>query len=177
MGTNYYAITKNKELVEKYFPYDYMLTDSPYFGYEIHIGKQSMGWKPLFQAHEHAYNSVKDMLKFFKDHSEDFELYDEYLDMTTLDGLKEKLVDWGERQRDRGSRYRFDFSNKKDKYSELEPVEDDEPYDVEVPFDHITYDRAYVDARHAAGLDNWRGYYEDYSRDPDGYDFVKGDFG
>lgn len=43
MGTNYYMIIKNKELVEKYFPNEYELTNSPYFGYEVHIGKQSFG--------------------------------------------------------------------------------------------------------------------------------------
>lgn len=177
MGTNYYAITKKKDLVEEHFPYDYTLTDEPYFGYEIHIGKRSMGWKPLFQEHSGAYGSVKEMLRFFEDHSDDFELYDEYLETMTLDRLKEELVDWGDWQREnRYARCRFEFNQKDRPYSELVEVKDDEPYDVEVPFDHITYDRAYVDARHRAGLDSWRTYYDQYFRDPDGYDFTKGDF-
>ena len=39
MGTNYYMMTKSKKLVEKYFPCEYEIVDTPYFGYEIHIGK------------------------------------------------------------------------------------------------------------------------------------------
>ena len=30
-------MTKNKELAEKYFPYEYEIVDTPYFGYEIQI--------------------------------------------------------------------------------------------------------------------------------------------
>ena len=56
MGTNYYMIMKDKELVTKYFDNEYELTDSPYFCYEVHIGKRSCGWKPLFEWHENAYN-------------------------------------------------------------------------------------------------------------------------
>lgn len=38
MGTNFYMMTKSKKLVEKHFPYEYEIVDTPYFGYEIHIG-------------------------------------------------------------------------------------------------------------------------------------------
>ena len=31
-------MTKSKNLVEKYFPCEYEIVDTPYFGYEIHIG-------------------------------------------------------------------------------------------------------------------------------------------
>ena len=78
MGTNYYMMIKNKELVEKYFPNEYELTDSPYFGYEVHIGKQSFGWKPLFEWHGNAYKSVEDMLNFLKIHDTYIEIFDEY---------------------------------------------------------------------------------------------------
>ena len=54
-------MTKSKKLVEKYFPYEYEIVDTPYFGYEIHIGKRSCGWKPLFQEHKNAYDSVEGM--------------------------------------------------------------------------------------------------------------------
>lgn len=178
MGTNYYAITKNKEVAEKYFPYDYSLTDVPYFGYEIHIGKRSAGWKPLFQEHPNAYKSVAKMLEFFKGHEDFFQFYDEYLKEMTLADIKDELIDWGEYQakNDKQCRYRFDFDKTAHPYSDMVPVEDGEPYDVEIPFDHITYDRAYVDARHKNGFDGWRGYYENYFRDPEGYDFTTGDF-
>lgn len=32
MGTNFYLMTKNKEIRDKYFGYDYKLTDEPDWG-------------------------------------------------------------------------------------------------------------------------------------------------
>lgn len=32
MGTNFYMITKNKKLAQRYAPYSYELTDEPYLG-------------------------------------------------------------------------------------------------------------------------------------------------
>ena len=52
--------------MERYFPYEYELVDTPYFGYEIHIGKKSYGWKPLFQEHKNAYSSVEEMKEFIR---------------------------------------------------------------------------------------------------------------
>ena len=43
---------KRKKVGEKDFPYEYEIVDTPDFGYEIHIGKKSYGWKPLFQEHK-----------------------------------------------------------------------------------------------------------------------------
>ena len=77
MGTNFYMMTKNKELVETYFSGEYEIVDSPYFAYEIHIGKRSLGWKPLFEWHEKAYKSVEEMKKFISDYLNDIEIYDE----------------------------------------------------------------------------------------------------
>lgn len=91
MGTNYYMIMKDKELVTKYFDNEYEFTDLPYFGYEVHIGKRSCGWKPLFEWHENAYKSVDDMLKFLEFHKMDIEIYDEYNEKFSIDGLEEKL--------------------------------------------------------------------------------------
>lgn len=48
MGTNYYMMIMDKEIVKKYFTNEYEIVDFPYFGYEIHIGKRSVGWRPLF---------------------------------------------------------------------------------------------------------------------------------
>ena len=64
MSTNYYMMTTDKEIVKKYFPNEYEIVDFLYLGYEIHIGKRSMGWRPLFQAHKKAYNSVSELLIF-----------------------------------------------------------------------------------------------------------------
>ena len=94
MGTNYYMMIENKELVEKYFPNEYELTDSPCFGYEVHIGKQSFGWKPLFEWHGNAYKSVEDMLNFLKIHDTYIEIFDEYEKNFSIDELKEDFIDW-----------------------------------------------------------------------------------
>ena len=49
MGTNFYMMSTNKSLVEKYFPNEYEIVDSQYFGYEIHIGKRSYGGNHYFR--------------------------------------------------------------------------------------------------------------------------------
>ena len=61
MGTNYYLMTRNKQLAHKYFAVEndwgitdeeYKIVDDPYLGYEIHLNKCSCGWRPLFQRHK-----------------------------------------------------------------------------------------------------------------------------
>lgn len=76
MGTNFYLITCNKALAQKYAPYSYELTDMPYFGYEIHIAKTSMGWLPLFAGHQDGINSVKEYKAAYE--TGEFEIVDEY---------------------------------------------------------------------------------------------------
>ena len=61
-------MTTNKELVHRYFPGEYEIVEEPYLGYEIHIGKRSYGWKPLFQGHKNAYTSVSEMMQFIREH-------------------------------------------------------------------------------------------------------------
>lgn len=98
MGTNYYMMTKSKKLVERYFPYEYEIVDTPYFGYEIHIGKRSCGWKPLFQEHKNAYDSVTGMKEFIKKHQKSIHIFDEYCREFTLEQLEDELINWGEQQ-------------------------------------------------------------------------------
>lgn len=76
MGTNFYMITKNKTMASIYAPYSYELTDTPYFGYEIHIAKTSAGWLPLFQAHKNGINSVAEYQTAYD--TGEFRIYDEY---------------------------------------------------------------------------------------------------
>ena len=78
MGTNFYMMTKSKKLVEKHFPYEYEIVDTPYFGYEIHIGKKSFGWKPLFQEHKNAYDSVDGLKEFIRKNQKSIRIFDEY---------------------------------------------------------------------------------------------------
>lgn len=76
MGTNFYMITKNKELAQYYAPYSYELIDEPYFGYKIHIAKTSCGWIPLFQGHKNGINSVAEYKAAYD--TDEFCIYDEY---------------------------------------------------------------------------------------------------
>lgn len=168
MGTNYYAFTKNKELVKKHFmknewERDCELVDEPDLGYEIHLGKRSMGWKPLFQEHKNAYTSVNGMLNFFKEHGEDFKFFNEYSEEKTLDQIKEELVDWANIPEDRIQHCKKVFNGKR---YDLKDVSPGEPYDIATPFSHIKYMEVMNEP-----------YYRDrYWEDEDGYDFTEGDF-
>lgn len=167
MGTNYYAFSRNKELVKKHFKKnewepEYELVDEPDFGYLIHLGKRSCGWKPLFQSHINAYSSVNGMLEFFKNHGNDFEIYDEYNKKMTLDQLKEELVDWGDVPADRIQHCRVVWNGR---CKDLKTVGTNEPYDIATPFSHIKYMEIMNDP-----------YREKYWEDEDGYDFTEGDF-
>ena len=174
MGTNYYMMIKNKELVEKYFPNEYELTDSPCFGYEVHIGKQSFGWKPLFEWHGNAYKSVEDMLNFLKIHDIYIEIFDEYEKSFSIDELKEDFIDWENHQQVRYMKYVPEGVNNiifggKDYL--VESTEED--YDIKMPYDHVEY--------HKLDPYNERRYMDEsrepmYFHDKDGYDFTKGWF-
>lgn len=172
MGTNFYMMTKSKKLVEKHFPCEYEIVDTPYFGYEIHIGKRSAGWKPLFQEHKNAYDSVKGMKEFIRKHQKSIRIFDEYCREFTLEELEDELITWGEQQQIRYMKHIPEgvpdevFGGKK--YL-VESTKDD--YDITIPFDHMEYEKLEIER------DNWRyGRQSYYSKDKDGYDFMKGDF-
>lgn len=76
MGTNFYFITKEKELAEKLAPGGYELTDVPFFGYEIHLAKTSCGWLPLFQGYKGGIESVSDMRDAYNKGG--LQIFDEY---------------------------------------------------------------------------------------------------
>lgn len=68
-------------------------------GYEeIHIGKRSSGWKPLFRKQD-QYSNVDQLQEFYESNSEEYEIVDEYGAVHTWDELKNELIDWsGERE-------------------------------------------------------------------------------
>lgn len=169
MGTNYYIFLrgkKHREDMEKYFLYDHELTDDPDFGYLIHIGKRSAGWKPLFEDH-HAYHSVKELLELLAEHPT-WEIADEYGEIFTVDGLKEKLINWEQVQIDNGHHCKLivksngDFDDFKDGDSELNAIME--------PIDHVLLDE--IESRRGRG----RGHDYGVWHDPEGYDFTRGSF-
>lgn len=92
LGTNFYFFSKDKDAVKKYIGSDYELTDEPELGYEIHIGKRSGGWLPLFQYREtmSSVEKIKDVYNTGK-----FAIYDEYWDKEyTWNEFEDALINW-----------------------------------------------------------------------------------
>lgn len=163
-------ITKNKELAEKYFPDEYELVDTPYFGYSIHIGKRSSGWKPLFQVHDNAYTSVKSMKKFINSHKEDIRIFDEYDKEFTLEQLQDELIDWSKHQKVRYFKVvpegvPDELFGGKNYLTESSP----DDYDITSPFDHMEYEKVYSSIHK-------RSWGDIYKKDKDGYNFMEGWF-
>ena len=137
-------MTTDKELVKKYFDGEYEIVDDPYLGYEIHIGKRSSGWRPLFEAHEQAYNSVSEMMGFIMNHPE-IHIFNEYGESIAIAQLKEELVDWAENQEKRMIHY------------------DDYIGKIQAPIDHVEMNQR----------DNRNSWLKiRYWHDKDGYDFT-----
>lgn len=147
MGTNFYMMTTDKKMVEKYFPNEYKITDSPYFGYEIHIGKRSCGWKPLFEAHKKAYGSVEEMVEFVKLSS--IRIFDEYEREYNIEELNEALITWEIQQKKKMIHY------------------DGVPGLIQIPIDHVEIMEREPNRYISHPI---------YWHDKDGYDFVEGEF-
>ena len=106
MGTNFYFMTKNKELAHKHFAIEhdwgvsdeeYKIVDDPCFGYEIHLNKLSFGWRPLFQEHK-EFSSWDELEAFYMDHKDDLEIYDEYGDKYEWIDYKKRIFDHAARE-------------------------------------------------------------------------------
>ena len=89
MGTNFYISTNNKEVRDKYFGYNYELTDMPDWGYQIHIAKTSMGWLPLFQCHD-CFKSIKELKELYN--TGHFIIYDEYGETYDWDQFDKRVL-------------------------------------------------------------------------------------
>ena len=106
MGTNFYFMTKNKELAHKHFAIEhdwgvsdeeYKIVDDPCFRYEIHLNKLSMGWRPLFQKHK-EFSSWDELESFYMKHKDDLEIYDEYDDKYEWIDYKKKIFSHAARE-------------------------------------------------------------------------------
>ena len=148
MGTNFYMITKNKELVKQYFQDEYEIVDEPYLSYEIHICKRNAGWKILYQAHKNAYDSVEKLLLFLKQHPEVY-IYDEYGRAFSINQFEEDVVDWDKNYKKETIYYNNDIG------------------EIQTPIDHVE-----ISSRDRT---IWNHKIQ-YWHDKDGYDFTEGDF-
>ena len=86
MGTNFYLMSKNKQLMREYFAEEksygitdeeYEIVDDPYLGYRLHLNKLSSGWRPLFQRHK-TIKTFKDLENFCMDNKGKIGIFDEY---------------------------------------------------------------------------------------------------
>lgn len=59
----------------------------------IHIGKRSLGWQPLFHAHEHFY-STETLEQWYLQHKDLYRIENEYGELLTWQDLKEQLFQW-----------------------------------------------------------------------------------
>lgn len=194
MGTNYYFFTKNKELKDEYFPWirDYkdreddgaVLTDSPDFGYEIHLNKLSGGWKPLLQRHPKAFTTFKGLEEFYHVHKSDLKIYDEYNREYTFEEYKERLISHSQLE-PRAFKWVYEEDNIfNDRHPTLHTICcEPEEADLFTPFDHIKYGETEAAARkkYKVPLPYWMSYDPRdsiyYENDPDyNFDWTAGEF-
>ena len=153
MGTNFYMLTRNKYMAEKYAPYSYKLTDTPYFGYKIHVAKTSCGWLPLFQGHKNGINSVREYKAAYETY--EFEIADEYGNIYTWEEFDERVLKFNGGIRGVAP------------LIEIEVDKDSQWYDPRMPehtpVSHFDY--------------KYDGYWaNDYFTDPEGYEFDRREF-
>ena len=149
MGTNFYLMTKNKSIAEQIG--DFELTDTPDWGYEIHIGKRSYGWLPLFQSHR-GIKSIKDIEKWCE--LPEITIINEYDEEFTWEQLQEELIYWN------GG---VEGAVPKE-YHEVDPT---------FPFNDPNMPN-YTPVSHFAYGNGKYDHY--YTRDPEGFEFTEGDF-
>lgn len=89
MGTNFYIMTKSKEARDKYFGWNYELTDTPDWGYQQHVAKTSCGWLPSFDG-SGCFKSIRELKNIYD--SGEFILYDEYGTIYTWDEFDERVL-------------------------------------------------------------------------------------
>ena len=189
MGTNYYFMTKNKDIAHKHFAVEtdwgvhdeeYSITETPYLGYEIHLNKLSFGWRPLFQKHK-EFDTWNKLEQFYLSHKDNLDVYDEYGEKYEWEDYKKRIFDHAAREPEPMKWYygidpirALCGSTRKNLYHDrCDPWE----ADFWIPIDHVEYMRTEREARRKFGLgDDWFSEVE-YRNDPDyPIDWTEGDF-
>lgn len=191
MGTNYYMITKNKDIAHEfaekleygdtveYIDGEYELCDEPDFHYEIHLNKLSCGWKPLFQIHR-PFKSFVELEQFCDKYKDNIEFKDEYGDKMSFEEYKDTVIRHSEREPEP---MKWVYEENKicgkpgRKYLQTVSCEPKEA-DLWIPFDHILYGETEREVRQRfQAWDTYVGSRLMYWRDPDyEFDWVEGDF-
>lgn len=146
MGTNFYIMTKRKEARDKYFGYNYELTDEPDWGYEQHVAKTSCGWLPSFDG-SGCFKSIRELKEIYD--SGMFILYDEYGDTYSWEEFDERVLQ---------------FNGGRKGVAPREKIVQDRT--------SIWYDNNLPEYRPISHFDYGGGMYSDeYFTDEDGYEF------
>lgn len=101
MSTNYYILTKDKSLIEKY-GLKYELTDEPDWGYWVHICQTSTSIMPLFQAHKNI-RDIAAVVRLIREPT--VTLYDEYSEVIDVEKFITHCVQFYENNPNIAPRY------------------------------------------------------------------------
>lgn len=186
MGTNFYFMMKNKELVQNNFAIkeewgihdeEYAIADDPYLGYKIHLNKLSCGWRPLFQRHK-AFRSFKKLEKFYREHINDIEIFDEYNEKYAWDKYFERVYEHSMREKEPVKWvYQIDpiCGDKKKTLHTITCSEKEA--DLFLPFDHALYAKTEREAMERFKVCQSYHYDQKYWDDPDYmFDWTEGEF-
>lgn len=186
MGTNYYFMSRNKELMQTCFAEksewgvideEYTIVDEPYLGYRCHLNKLSCGWRPLFQKHR-AFDSFRKLEAFYREYQADLEIYDEYGRQYSWEEYFETVYTHSRRHPEPMKWVREVNPMSPNKELNLRTVEcSEEEAELYSPFNHIEYKKTLQKARQKFGVYE-REYGETkYWNDPDYlFDWTEGEF-
>lgn len=186
MGTNFYFMSRNKELVQTNFASktgnlilneEYSVVDEPYLGYKIHLNKLSFGWRPLFQRHK-EFKTFKELEKFYQTYEADLEIFDEYQKKYSWEEYCKRIHTHSLREKE-PVKWVFEADQSMgDKILTLHTIRcHEEDAELFLPFDHVVYQATERHARRRFRV-NQRYYSgQRYWNDPDYlYDWVEGEF-
>lgn len=104
MSTNYYFEVRDADkIVEQIKAINPFITEKTLTRIkdeltEIHIGKRSGGWKPLFEASEH-FSNMEELEIFYNTNKDSLIIKSEYGYNMTWEELTEELFEWGKGDR------------------------------------------------------------------------------
>lgn len=101
MSTNYYFRLKKEKrdqldtlfniIFNKNFKIIYNEEIIAILNKEIHIGKTSYGWRPLFQKTDY-FNSLKELILFYNLNKNDFDIVDEYNRIISWEEFEKEMI-------------------------------------------------------------------------------------
>lgn len=186
MGTNFYFMCRDKELVQNSFAIkeswgvhseEYEIVDEPYLGYEIHLNKLSCGWRPLFQRHR-AFNTFNQLKEFYFTNKEKIEIFDEYGNKYLWDEYFDRVYSHSLREKE-PLKWVYEIDKIfNDSRPTLHTVFcDEKDAELYIPFDHLIYSKTEKEAMKRFKVPNRFDIKVEYWNDPDYlFDWTEGDF-